>query len=76
MTNETQKVRHRGTAAEPWATEHAYGVIARTPEGHLRVTPRRRGVPSMAYVSWGEGLDAFSTWERLSDLTIIKERKR
>lgn len=75
MTSE-QRVRHKTKPAEPFAAEGAYGVIARTPEGHLRVTPRRNGVPSMAYVLWGEGDEAFSTWERLNDLTLIKERKR
>jgi hypothetical protein len=59
------KVRHRGTPAEPFATPGMYGRIVRSREdGPLRVTPAARGIPAQAYVDWGD----FCTWEKLSDL--------
>lgn len=64
MTN----VRHKGTPAEPFATPHSYGVVT-------RMTPSKKGIPAMAHVAWGDE-DVYYTWERLSDLTILKERKR
>lgn len=72
----SDKVRHKSTPSEPWATEHAYGTITSTPEGHLRVTPAARGIPAMAFVKWGEEGNEFYTWERFNDLTVIRERKR
>lgn len=73
----TEKVRHRGTPAEPWGRPGAHGRIVRTREdGPLRVTPAARGIPAQAYVEWPMGEDeSFFTWERLADLIFAKGRK-
>lgn len=69
----TEKVRHRGQPAEPFATPGAFGRITRTyDEGPFRVTPAARGIPAQAYVDW----DGYQTWENLNDLIFIPERKR
>lgn len=62
------KVRHRFTPAEPFATPGAQGRITRTrDDGPLRVTPAYRGAPAMAYVQWTAD-EPYYTWERLADL--------
>lgn len=62
-----ERVKHRGTPAEPFAQPGAYGLITRThPDGPLRITPAYRNIPAMAFVSWQDG--EYATWERLADL--------
>lgn len=68
------KVRHRGTPAEPWAKPGEHGVITRTATDGLRITPSGNGAPAMAHVSWSDG--EYTTWERLCDLTRLSEGKR
>lgn len=62
------RCKHRGKPAEPFAAQGMYGVVN-------RIAPAGRGTPAMAYCTWGEDADAFGTWERLSDITVIRERK-
>lgn len=74
MSNDN-KVRHVSKPAEPFAQQGAYGRITRTREdGPLRITPAARDIPAMAHVEWGEGPDAFTTWERLSDLVRLGKK--
>lgn len=72
------RVKHLGTPAEPFATPGMYGVIAPVnpadEKSRLHITPASRGIPAQAYVQWGDGKDAFFTWERLTDLSFIKKK--
>lgn len=61
-----ERVRHRGTPAEPYATPGAYGMVTRTDHDRPRITPAYRNIPAMAFVSWQDG--EYATWERLADL--------
>ncbi|WPH57823.1 hypothetical protein [Mycobacterium phage WXIN] len=70
------RVKHRGTPAEPFAQAGLHGRITKTREdGALRITPASRGIPAQAYVAWGDGADAFFTWERLADLQFVGKRR-
>lgn len=70
------KVKHKATPAEPFATPGMYGRITRTSEdGRLRITPAYRGNPAMAFCEWGEGDESFTTWERLQDLQPVGKKK-
>lgn len=64
----SDRCRHKGIPAEPFATQGMYGVVS-------RIAPAGRGTPAMAYCVWGEDSDVFGTWERLADITVIRERK-
>lgn len=71
-----EKVKHRSKPAEPFAQPNSYGRITKTREdGALRITPASRGIPAQAYVQWGDGKDAYFTWERLADLQPVGKRK-
>lgn len=75
MSN-NDKIRHKGTPAEPFATPGAYGRITRTrDDGPLRITPAYRSIPAMAHCEWGEGADAYNTWERLADIQFVGKKK-
>ena len=63
------RCRHKGTPAEPFAAQGMYGVVN-------RIAPAGKGIPAMAHCTWGEDADAFSTWEALADITILKAAKR
>lgn len=79
MTITSDRVKHRGTPAEPFAQPGAYGRVTRTDpsdeKSRLRITPADRGIPAMAHVMWGEGEGEFPTWERLKDLQFLKKGK-
>lgn len=73
MSND--KVKHVGKPAEPFAPIGAFGHITRTrDDGPLRITPAYRAIPAMAHVEWGDGPDAFYTWERLCDLIRLGKK--
>lgn len=70
-----EKVKHRHKPSEPFGQQGAHGRITKTREdGNLRITPAARGIPAQAYVQWGDGEDAYCTWERLSDLIEMGKR--
>lgn len=69
----SERVRHRGTPAEPYATPNMVGTICRSDSG-LRIAPAARGIPACAYVQWGDE-NPFYTWERLADLQPLGKRK-
>ena len=74
----SDRVKHRGKPAEPFAQAGAQGRITRTAEdGRLRITPGRRGLPGMAFVEWEHEVHGtFHTWERVADLQFLgKSRK-
>lgn len=71
-----ERVKHKGTPAEPYATPGMYGVVTRTDNDRPRITPAYRGSPALAHIAWGEGSDTFHTWERIADLIPLgKPRK-
>lgn len=75
----SDRVKHRGKPAEPFAQAGAQGRITRTAEdGRLRITPAYRGSPAMAHCEWEHEVHGtFHTWERLQDLQVLgKPRKQ
>jgi hypothetical protein len=73
----TERVKHRTKPSEPFGQPGQHGVINRTKtDGPLRIAPAGPGIPAQAHVTWGEGADAFTTWERLTDLVPLGKSKK
>lgn len=72
----TLKVRHKNRPSEPWGQQGQFGEITLA-NGRPRITPAGRGIPAQAHVHWvEENGPGFVTWERLSDLTVMKTPKK